>query len=610
MDFDERNLIERAKQMDKNLDRIVKSSYEVKKEVQPVVEHHIPNRRPLFFALGGLAACLAIGILSFSITSSLLKKNDINPITSKTTRTSVNHSDTSNGHGSYTSNVNKPPFGDVNNYNSENFGFGEYAYFVPFLGLKDTGKQYNLTTGPLKKAVDSDNNGGAFFDEQNRLHYPIEIRETYKFKEFFYFEFDNTGSDFLEERIGRGRIQGMSVLVEDIYNEYMLVLKNENRFYSCLINGASFYMGEMVESLRFSAHKTIEGWDLVKDSTMKIPLNITFRQGAGYLGAETIEINHQLFNIDPTSTYLVNAEFELGVNDVRSFLALEPDDRFGKDYVPITIKDPKEVSLTASQFTLEEFGNMPFEKQVALGNNIVTYTHNGDAYILDELFTDDDRNSIFLADVNYDGYRDLVYLAKRDNDTQYVVAYDLHNNTKLKEIVKKRPFDIWFVIENHELKACAYTSDELTGRLIVYDYASIVSLTNSTDTIRLSWEALYQDEQFFVLSFSDTLGGHNIYYGSQGPYNLVKDQTYFITFFIKFSHNCNFIPDLDPVEAVFSSNLISNNVESELPLTLVSKNEQVHQYVYSFTITEEGQYSFEFMFNDLLLNMKQVRVTP
>ena len=158
-----------------------------------------------------------------------------------------------------------------------------------------------------------------YYDEQGRLHYPIEIKPTYTFSDFVYFDFTSEECDFLEASIGNGLIHGLMVQTE-IYGELMIVLKNEDRYFSCFLNGGGG--GEY----RFSAHKFIEGFDLVKDFDLKFPINVAI-DGENYDPVSIAFGRQPAFSINQESITR-EGSITVSVNELRAHFGLEPDPRF------------------------------------------------------------------------------------------------------------------------------------------------------------------------------------------------------------------------------------------------------------------------------------------
>ncbi len=166
---------------------------------------------------------------------------------------------------------------------------------------------------------DLSNSNTDYYDERGRLHYPIEIKPTYTFSDFVYFDFTSEECDFLEANIGNGLIHGLMVQTE-IYGELMIVLKNEDRYFSCFLNGGGG--GEY----RFSAHKFIEGFDLVKDFDLKFPINVAI-DGDNYDPVSIAFGGQPAFSIDQESITR-EGSITVSVNELRAHFGLEPDPRF------------------------------------------------------------------------------------------------------------------------------------------------------------------------------------------------------------------------------------------------------------------------------------------
>ena len=160
-------------------------------------------------------------------------------------------------------------------------------------------------------------------DENGRIHYPIAKQESYIFKNFTYFSFFSENCDFLEERIGNGEVDGLIVETE-IFSETMLVLKNDNRYYSCLLNGAH-YGGSNGGYYQFSAHKYIEGFEIIKDSNKYF---LTVELSAFPDSLTTITIGKDTFDIKPEYTIYDEGSIEVPVNELRKRFGLEGDPAF------------------------------------------------------------------------------------------------------------------------------------------------------------------------------------------------------------------------------------------------------------------------------------------
>lgn len=156
-------------------------------------------------------------------------------------------------------------------------------------------------------------------DEQGRYHYRIIPQPTFTFSGFVYFDFTSEGCDFLENNIGNGLIHGLMVETE-FFSEKMIVLKNEDRYFSCFLNG--FTEG----GLSFSAHKFLEGFDLIKDLDLKYSIEVASNRESGNPLTITFG-NQKTFNVDQESIAR-DGSITVSVNELRAHFGLEPDPRF------------------------------------------------------------------------------------------------------------------------------------------------------------------------------------------------------------------------------------------------------------------------------------------
>ena len=167
-------------------------------------------------------------------------------------------------------------------------------------------------------------------DEKGRYHYPIDIQESYVFSNFIYFSFVSENCEFLEERIGNGNIDALVVETE-FFSEKMIVLKNEDKLYSCLLNGAR-YGGSDGGYYEFSAHKFIEGFDLVKDLEAKYPITVKFGDSPASLTNISFGgKNAAVFNIDTETIINDESAIEVSVNELRERFGLEIDPMFEQE---------------------------------------------------------------------------------------------------------------------------------------------------------------------------------------------------------------------------------------------------------------------------------------
>lgn len=526
MDFG-RSIKKRAKLMDKKLDEIVPNPY------QGQVKHNYSKvKKPLFIAFGTAAACACIAFGSIGVVEILKHHNDhkgnviINPHPNPQPKPDPDKPQPYTG---------KTPTINIKDYVSANFGFPEFSYFsffannltqnkmmAPYGDIIDNEEKEYTTMSPME----------SYYDDEGRIHEPLPICETYSFSDFLYFEFETKNDSFLEGKIGNGLIQALSVHTS-VYDEDVLILKNGNKFYSCLGNGKSNDSLGNITKLEFSAHKYIEDWDIIKDLNNEMPLTIYFKTGKGYEGAAVMEINDASYDIISDSVFYLDYSFGISVNKVRKFIGLDPDPRFEGKQIDLA---PKEIIFNqVDSFVLEEFGNTPFVREIMTGDGTPMYRFNGEAVFLDNFYSWREPISFFVADVNNDGYRDFVYTGKNDKGIYHVVVYDYHNKTFMKEYVEYRRNDIWFIIHNNALVAYQCNGMLDPDEEVVYDYADIVCDNVDNTKVSLVWRNIYQVDVFNIDRLTDRNGDQiNAQYdGANYFYTVNKNEDYNIVIVIK-----------------------------------------------------------------------------
>ena len=530
MDFG-RSIKKRAKLMDKKLDEIVPNPY------QGQVKHNYSKvKKPLFITFGTAAACACIAFGSIGVIEILKPHNDnkgnviINP-----------HPQPKPDPDKPQPYTGKTPTINIKDYVSANFGFPEFSYFsffannltqtkmmAPYGDIIDNEEKEYTTMSPMD----------SYYDDEGRIHEPLPICETYSFSDFLYFEFEAKNDSFLEGKIGNGLIQALSVHTS-VYDEDILILKNGNKFYSCLGNGKSNDSLGNITKLEFSAHKYIEDWDIIKDMNNEMPLTIYFKTGKGYEGAAVMEINDASYDIVSDSVFYLDYSFGISVNKVRKFIGLDPDPRFEGKQIDLA---PKEIIFNqVDSFVLEEFGNTPFVREIMTGDGTPMYRFNGEAVFLDYFCSWRESISFFAADVNNDGYRDFVYTGKDGNKGFYrVIVYDYHNNVFMKETVDYRYNAIWFIIHNNALVAYQCNGMSDPDEEVVYDYADIVCDNVDNTKVSLVWRNIYQVDVFDFDRLTNRNGDQidAQYDGANYFYTVNKNEDYnFVIVIKRYSQN-------------------------------------------------------------------------
>lgn len=494
MDFG-RGVKKRARMMDKKLDQIVANPYEGQ-----VKRSHKSIKKPLFISFGAAAACLCVVFASIGIVK-VIDNMSSNRGSGIIIDPDYKPEDKDKTKPGYKGTV---PKIDLKNYVSNNFGYPEFSYFSFFANnvsmprmavrgtdLKDIGETKEYTTNqPIN----------SYTDEDGKIHTPLPILSTYSFSGFLYFEFDNSNSSFLADRIGNGHIQALCVHT-NVYDEDVLVLKNGNKFYSCLGNGITNGSDGKVLELSFTTSKYIEGWDIVKDSNQTTEFTIYFKKGKGFEGASAIEIDNSSFDINYNSVYFLDYSFDISVNKVRAFLRLDADPRFNVTEAESTSKVQEIYYRDKTTFRLVEHGSETFDFQGLNSSKEPVYKFGDIEFALIGYSKNSSRpDSYFVADINGDGYRDFVYFGYKEEARDYVIVYDLHNNTFIEENVSYRVLSLGFTIKNGSLLVYS----RLFASNGICDYADIV--WNKDNTISLNWHNINKITSLTLVKITDQDG--------------------------------------------------------------------------------------------------------
>ena len=196
----------------------------------------------------------------------------------------------------------------------------------------------------------------------------------------------------------------------------MLILKNGDQYYSCLRNGGGIYGDSTGACIEFSAHKFIEGFDVVKDVTNKRYLTMKFTASNFTEGLNSITIENDLFNIQPDTIIYDNTSVTSSIDDMWEQLGLDPDSMVmdgygGPDALVYDIAQPE-------AFTLDEFEGTftVLEDELYLGENKILDLNGA--------------SKIYAAEINKDSHRELVFETLEESKRMFVI-YDIKNNAYL-----------------------------------------------------------------------------------------------------------------------------------------------------------------------------------
>ena len=515
MDFG-RGIKKRAKMIDKKLDQLVANPYE-----EQIKHSHKSIKKPLLISFGAAAACLCVVFASVGIVHALSKNNSNKGngiVFDPNYKPNENPDNTKPGSGYKGS----TPKIDLKNYVSANFGYPEFSYFSFFANNVSMPRSRAITNTklqPSEETVEYTTNQpvNSYTDEDGKIHSPLPILSTYSFSDFLYFEFDSSNSSFLADRIGNGHIQALCVHT-NVDDENVLVLKQGNKFYSCLGNGVTYGNDGKVTEMSFAASKYIEGWDIVKDESQNANLSIYFKMGKGFESASVIEVDNTSFEITGNSVYYLNYSFEISVNTVRAFIGLEADPKFNVNEDGTLGVHQQIYFYDRTTFSLEEFGSDTFDFQGVNNIGEPMYKFGNKEFTLEGYYYHDEY---YISDINGDGYRDFVYCGKNDLGCYHVIVYDLYNDVFIKEEVTARAYTIWLTTKNGSL--LAYANNIVGNGTEIVDYADIV--WNKDNTITLYWHNINNVASIELARITKQGGGEiDIYYDSKPTYVILHEK--------------------------------------------------------------------------------------
>ena len=400
-----------------------------------------PNRLPLFLIPVGIVAAIVVAVV---VPLSLKRPmSNIKPQPSGT----INSSITGYSNQPYNPGSSANPINTNHTYNYNLGGyvpafnsFNELAYYS-YLAYNSQDKVANnalYDSNKLMAPKDEEDDGKLdektrYVDKYGRTHYAISQDGPFTFSNFLFFEFDTVDSAFLEQRIGNGHIRGVS-LSTNIFGEEMLILKNGENYYSCLINGGGSFNHGQKAFKEFSAHKTIEGFDVVKDATNKRYLTLYFggtEENALHIEElESISIEGYEFSIDPSTVVYDNISVNCTVDELRELLELNPDFKQVDDYGGTDELVYDSTIPETSTFTLDEF--------------VGTFTVAQDELYLDEtkILDLNGASKLYASEINKDAHRELVF-ETYENSRRMIVIYDIEHREYLYRKIAARVNDYY-----------------------------------------------------------------------------------------------------------------------------------------------------------------------
>ena len=547
---------------------------------------------PLFLVPAGL---VTVAIVAIVVPLSLKHPLPIVQPSGSTNNSSVNgHSNNNSGLTSY-----RPPINTTHKYDYNLGGyipalnsFNEFAYYSYIAYDSYDVAANNMLLSPKKimetkadKDEEEVDNHTRYVDKYGRTHYPISLDGPATFSNFIFFEFDTTNNLFLEQRIGNGHIRGLAIST-NIFDEDMLILKNGENYYSCLINGAGTYNHGNKAFMEFSAHKTIEGFDVVKDTTNKRYLTLLFdgedERQIYYDQLSSINIEGETFNIDPSTVLYDDASVVCTVEGLREQFALDLDFRYVDEYGggDELIYDANQTE--AFTFTLEEFTGV--------------FSVAGNALYLDEtkILDLNGTSKIYASEINKDAHRELVF-ETFEKTKRMIEIFDVKNNVSLyRKAVSEinSIYDCYLDMMNERLVVKLFEPGE-TDESYLADYGYFGY--RGKDGVSVLWQNLFELSSFRLSRVLEIDGetpvtSNDYYYvfESETPYIIEMKMTKYG------STNMPFPDEKHPIRCIRFNN-IDNMPNQEPSWTLISANDGVYQYQIIFHESGYSYYNISFL---------------
>ena len=372
---------------------------------------------------------------------------------------------------------------DFKDYSPTFNDFNEIAYYSYIAydeasnSLTNNALKHNKVFTASNEDIDDQEERSRYIDAYGRTHYPIELADEYTFSNFLFFEFESSRSTFLEERIGNGHIHGLVIQLSVFNDEQMLILKNGEKYYSCLTNGAGNNGIDNSWRIEFSAHKTIEGFDVVKDVTNKRYVTLTIDDMNDFNTLSSINVEGRTFSINPETVHYDNVTITCSVADIREQLALNPDYQVANSYGgnDIIVYDANEPENNT--FTLDEF-----EGTFSVNDGIVTLDG-------EEVVTVGEVSKIYASEINKDFHRDLVF--ETTNKIRYFGIFDVVNKKHLyyQSVTSIGEYDYYLDMKDGRL-VVKVLEPGMTDDSYMLDYGYFAYRGNNG--ISIAWQNLFE----------------------------------------------------------------------------------------------------------------------
>ena len=567
------------------------------------------TRRMIFVPIGAAALLIAAILIPSIIKCSSVSAPVDNPITNPTGKTPTNPTNPNDSGNPTNPNDGVNPSRckyvfDLESYKPtfENFNEVSYYSYLAYSKNEQNAPSKALYAPRFLSEENNDveevveDNREPYTDYYGRYHYPLALDEVFTFSNFLYFEFETEGNKFLEERIGNGHIYGLTLDVRGSFlEEGMIILKNNDKYYSCLTNGGGVNQLTHIQSTEFSSHKIIEGFDVIKDLANK--RYITLYHGVNesiYMvtptEATSIRIENDDFSIIEDSVYYDGITVSCSIGEIRQLFGLDPSFSLNE----LIIREDKLVYNTdepeTNTFVLEEFSE---EFTVS----------NGDLYLgEDKLLSIDNATKIYVSDINKDSYRDIVFETYESSGRKFII-YDAYRNTYLYEKYESElveGFDYYLCMKDNRIAIKILQTGKTDDRYLI-DYG--IFIYGGSNGIEIEWINYYQLDSIALGNIYESDGQTPTETMLTYTHSFASNTTYYVDLYLKkdiYSQNNEYPEHDDPI--ICEYNDVNCTPCDFVTWNLVaSYGRGNYRYEISFSLSEE--FSLRFRYKGLNLTL-------
>ena len=423
------------KEIKKNSAQLIESSLP---EISSLDSIHVEAKKhrtsPLLFVPLGAAALLVTALLLPTVMKS--DKSKPSYLSSSVSSVTSQESSVINRYYDFNLEGYTPKFDSINEA-------VYYSYFAYEQGKDVDSNSENFIKRRLKQDLEDysvedqikTNVVNSYNDAFGRLHLQINDEMTFTVSNFLYFEFDSQDNVFLDERIGNGHIYGLCANTDIYDNIDIIILKNGDKYLSCLQKGFSLVTPERKAFLLFNSSSVIDGYEIVMDALNERRITLNFDdESETCLNRETIcsiDIEGEEFNIIPDSVFYDETSAQFTITEIASYFDVNPIHNVvpkcgERDALAYDVNEAEEPG-----FTLVEY-----EDTFSIAED--------DLYLGEEkLVTLNGATKIYASDINKDAIRDIVF-EYYEEDERMLAVYDAYRHRYLLN----KPFSE--VLENCE----------------------------------------------------------------------------------------------------------------------------------------------------------------